>query len=157
MLSKAVYLHPRRTSDLPVIYALLVHTRPQHSHTQHLAVLDATPLPFAVLAYGGTGHASPLTLRSAHRGPLHPGRYGRGLPVPPCAPLRERRSPAYAGSPVLPPARLKGRATRPLLHTRRVSRPLLTAARVPLELRAKAAFNQAALPGLWGDFRLAAA
>lgn len=73
-----------------------------------------------------------LPLRYAHRGPLHPGRYGPGCPVPPCTSLRERCS-RLRRSPLPAPARLKSHATRPLLRTRRAS-CLLRRRRAPQEL-----------------------
>ena len=69
-----------------------------------------------------------LPLRCAHRGPLHPGRYGTGLPRPS---MRYTSRAVFASLTCTTPARLKGRATRPPStgSGRRVSRPLRTTAR----------------------------
>ena len=62
-----------------------------------------------------------LPLRSAHRGPLHPGHYGTGLPRPS---MRSTTRAVFAPTALtsITPARLKGRATRPVTtHPPRVT------------------------------------
>ena len=57
-------------------------------------------------------HRLRLPLRYAHRGPLHPGHYGRGLHRPS---MRSTTRAVFAPTALtsITPARLKGRATRP--------------------------------------------
>jgi hypothetical protein len=87
------------------------------------------------------GHAARqplrLPLRYAHRGPLHPGHYGTGLPRPS---MRCTTRAVFATLTCTTPARLKGRATRPVTtHPPRVTSFAYDGARPMCSLRSKVA------------------
>ena len=90
-------------------------------------------------------HRLRLPLRYAHRGPLHPGRYGRGLHR---HSMRFTSRAVFAATPLtsICPARLKGRATRPPFDGLRVAacHVLCVRRRAPqARLRSKVALRQA--------------